>query len=314
MDQNLKRARRWCPPWDWDASPLWIVGRPLTKLGVAIVGARASDPYGLQVAAHSARAAVTLGYTVVSGGAEGCDRAAHEAALDAGGQTLVVLAGGLDQLYPAAHRGLFDEIVARGGALVTAYGPGTPPRPHRFLERNRVVAALCAAVVVARARGRSGSLTTARAARDLGRPVLAVPGPVGASLSAGAHRLLESGARPMLGLRSLGRALDAHGGQDWPITNVAVGAPFEEVEQKNFDDSVTATPEGEALIRALRQHELLDLAGFSRLTRLPTRAVMALLVELEIAGTVTALEGKYRLCKTGCSASRSSQKTPDTLL
>ncbi len=314
MDAQLKNARTWRPPWDPSAPPLWLLGVPPCQLGVAVVGARASDPYGIEVAARSARSAVALGYPVVSGGAEGCDRSAHEATMAAGGQTIVVLAGGLDRLYPVSHRGLFDQVVMSGGALVTAYPPGTPPRAHRFLERNHLIASLCAAVVVARARRRSGALTTARAARELGRPVLAVPGPVGRSLSVGGHHLLESGALPMTGGRSLSRALQASGGHDWPITNHSAGSPFEGLEQKNFDDLVTATPEGEALIRALLEHEVLDLAGFSRLTRLPTRAVMALLVELEIAGTVTERQGSYRLCKTGCSASRSSQKTPDTLL
>jgi DNA processing protein len=314
MDAHLKNVRNWRPPWDRAAPTLWLLGDPPARLGIAVVGARASDPYGLEVAARSAHSAVTLGYPVVSGGAEGCDRAAHEATLAAGGQTIVVLAGGLDRPYPAAHRDLFGRIVESGGALVTAYPPGTPPRPHRFLERNHLIASLCVAVVVARARSRSGALTTARAARDLGRPVLAVPGPVGRALSSGGHALLESGALPMTGGRSLSRALHAQGGDDWPITNHGVESPFERPEKEYFDDSVTATPEGEELIEVLRRHDILDLAGFSRLTKLPTRAVMALLVELEIAGAVTERHGYYRLCKTGCSASGSSQKTPDTLL
>ena len=118
----------------------------------------------------------------------------------------------------------------------------------------------------------------------------------------------------MLGGRSLSKALRGSEGRDWPITNRLVRSPFDGHAENNFDDLVTAPPEGEGLIRVLLKHQELDLAGFSRLTKLSTRAVMALLVELEIAGTVTERQGKYRLCKTGCSASRSSQKTPDTLL
>ena len=206
-----------------------------------------------------------------------------------------MLAGGLDRPYPAAHSALFEDIVSAGGALVTAYAPGTPPRPHRFLERNRLIAELSAAVIVARSRARSGAHTTARVALRLGRPVLTVPGPVGQSLSQGPNGLLDRGALPMTGGRSLRRALGGTGGKDWPITNRSMDAPFEEPAGKKFEDSVTGTPEGEAVLEALIAHQMLDLAGFSRLTRLPIQVVTALLVELEIAGVVTERQGSYRL-------------------
>ena len=304
MTLELNQARAWSPPWEEQGHALWILGEPPRRRGVAVVGARAADPYGLQVAAQSARSAVALGWSVVSGGAEGCDRAAHEAAIEAGGHTLVVLAGGLDRLYPASHERLFSRVLQGGGALVTAYPLGTPPRPHRFLERNRLIAQLSAAVVVARARGRSGALSTARAARSLGRPVLAVPGPVGSALSVGGHRLLESGAHPMTSGRSLTRALRVRGDDPWPITNHPVAPPFQQGEPRNFDDLVTSTPEGEVLIQALLDHRVLDLAGFSRLTRLPIQVVMTLLVELEVAGVVLERQGSYHLRQVGCSASR----------
>ena len=295
MKIRVDDARRWSPPWFEERASLWILGVPPGGPGVAVVGARASDPYGLQVAAWSAREAGALGRSVISGGAEGCDREAHLAALRSGGHTAVVLAGGLDRPYPAAHRTLFEDIVSSGGALITAYAPGTPPRPHRFLERNRLIAELSAAVIVARSRARSGAHTTARVALSLGRPVLAVPGPVGQALSQGPHGLLGRGALPMTGGRSLRHALGRTGGQDWPITNRLMDAPFEEPVGEKFVDSVTGTPEGEALLEVLIEHRMLDLAGFSRLTRLPIQVVTALLVELEIAGVVTERQGSYRL-------------------
>ena len=99
----------------------------------------------------------------------------------------------------------------------------------------------------------------------------------------------------MTGGRALAQALGLRGGKDWPITNRPVEAPFEEPVGKKFSDSVTGTPEGEVLIEALIEHQMLDLAGFSRLTRLPIQVVTALLVELEIAGVVTERQGSYRL-------------------
>jgi DNA processing protein len=302
---------RWSPPWAPELEGLWIRGVPPQAPGVAVVGARASDPYGLSVSARSAEAAVVLGRVVVSGGAEGCDRAAHEAAMAAGGLTLVVLAGGIDRPYPAAHRPLFDAVVQGGGAVVSPHEPGSPPRPHRFLERNAVIAALSAVVIVSRARARSGSLSTARAAMRLGRPVLAVPGPVGRELSAGGNELLARGAMPMTGARALARALCDRGGVDWPITDEPVEAPFAERVGDFFVPQVTATPEGEVLLAAIRDHRVLDLAGLSRLTRLPTSVVMAHLVELEIAGTVTERDGRYRMMETGSPASRSLAQSHD---
>ena len=295
MSVDVRDARAWRPAWCSAVGKLWVIGEPPNGLGVAVVGARASDPYGLEVAARSAQEAVSLGFSVISGGAEGCDRSAHEAALEAGGHTTVVLAGGLDRPYPATHQELFQRIVGCGGALVTAYGPGTPPRPHRFLERNVLIAKLSAVVVVARARHRSGSLSTARAALDISRPVMAVPGPVGRSLSAGTNELLSSGAIPMTGGRSLACALNISGGSHWPITNRPIGAPFEQRQRENFKDSVTDTPEGDTLIHVLIEHQMLDLAGISRLTRLPIQVVTPLLVELEIAGVVVERQGSYCL-------------------
>jgi DNA protecting protein DprA len=310
--EDATGAERWSPAWAPELGELWICGLPPEAPGVAVVGARASDPYGLEVSARAAEAAVSLGRVVVSGGAEGCDRAAHEAAMAAGGRTLVVLAGGLDRPYPAAHRPLFDAVVREGGAVVSAYEPGTPPRPHRFLERNAVIAALCSAVIVTRARGRSGALSTARSALALGRPVLAVPGPVGRELSAGCNALFAQGATPMTGPRALARALRDRGGEDWPITDEPVESPFAAVEADLFPTPVTATPEGEMLLGAIREHQVLDLAGLSRLTRLPTSAVMAHLVELEIAGVIAQRAGRYRILETGQHASRSPAQPHET--
>ena len=99
----------------------------------------------------------------------------------------------------------------------------------------------------------------------------------------------------MTGGRSLRRALGKTGGQEWPITNRLMDAPFEEPVSEKFVDSVTGTPEGEVVLEVLNEHQMLDLAGFSRLTRLPIQVVTALLVELEIAGVVTERQGSYRL-------------------
>src|SRR6478735_9090910 len=133
---------------------------------------------------------VDRGYTIVSGAALGIDGHAHRAALANRGGTIAVLAGGLDRFYPAAHDALLKRIVEHG-AVVTEVPMGTPPTKWRFLQRNRLIAAISGATVVIEAGWRSGSLNTAGHAAALGRPLGALPGPVTSSASAGCHRMIR---------------------------------------------------------------------------------------------------------------------------
>jgi DNA processing protein len=162
---------------------------------VAVVGSRAPDEYGADLAREIAAGLARAGVCVVSGGALGVDAIAHEAALDAGGHTVAVLGTGVDVTYPASHRALFGRILATGGALLSQFPDGTPAFQSNFPARNRVVSGLSEAVVVVRAAARSGALITASWASAQGVPVLAVPGDVRDPLSAGTTRLLREGAR-----------------------------------------------------------------------------------------------------------------------
>jgi DNA processing protein len=176
---------------------LWVLGPArldeAAQRAAAIVGTRAATCYGEQVAADLAAGVVERDVAVVSGGAYGIDGAAHRAALAAEGVTVAVMAGGFDIPYPAGHSGLLHRIGTQG-LLVTEYPPGVRPARHRFLTRNRLVAALAGAAVVAEAGLRSGAANTAAWARALGRVVGAVPGPVTSSASTGCHALLRDGA------------------------------------------------------------------------------------------------------------------------
>jgi DNA processing protein len=145
------------------------------------------------MAADLAGGLVERDVAVVSGGAYGIDGAAHRAALAGDGITVAVLAGGIDIPYPAGHSALLHRI-GRHGLLCTEYPPGVRPARHRFLTRNRLVAAVSGAAVVVEAGLRSGAANTAAWARELGRVVAAVPGPVTSSASAGCHALLRGGA------------------------------------------------------------------------------------------------------------------------
>jgi DNA processing protein len=173
---------------------LWVRGDPglLRRLSVAIVGARAATGYGEHVAMELAAGAVSRDVVVISGGAYGIDGMAHRAAIASGGDTIAVLAGGVDRLYPAGHEALLSRI-AHQGTLVAEVPCGAAPTRWRFLQRNRLIAALGAATIVVEAGRRSGSLSTARDALTLGRPVGAVPGPVTSATSAGCHSLIRGG-------------------------------------------------------------------------------------------------------------------------
>lgn len=173
---------------------LWVRGDPgrLRRLedAVAIVGARAATSYGEHVAMELAADLGGGGAAIVSGGAYGIDGAAHRAALMSGGLTVALLAGGVDRAYPAGHAALIDRVASHG-VVVSEVPCGSAPTKWRFLQRNRIIAAISRATVVVEAGWRSGSLNTAGHAAALGRPLGAVPGPITSAASAGCHRLLR---------------------------------------------------------------------------------------------------------------------------
>ena len=174
---------------------LWVRGQveslPAAASSVAIVGARASTGYGEHVAMDFAAGFVSRDYAVVSGGAYGIDGMAHRATLACGGTTIAVMAGGLDNLYPSGHEELLKRIMSTG-AVVSEVPPGGAPTRWRFLQRNRLIAAIAGGTVVVEAGYRSGSLNTATHARELDRPLGIVPGPITSGQSAGCHRLLRT--------------------------------------------------------------------------------------------------------------------------
>ena len=161
---------------------------------VTIVGSRRSGAYGLGVARDLGFGAAAAGLVVVSGMALGCDSAAHEGALDAGGATIAVLAGGVDVPSPSSKVRLYRRILAAGGAVISEHSLGTAPTRGAFPERNRIMAALSRVVVVVEATHRSGTRHTAERAEDLGREVGAVPGPVTSALSELPNDLIRDGA------------------------------------------------------------------------------------------------------------------------
>lgn len=175
---------------------IYGIGDPdvLNEPCISVIGARRATPYGLAVAQMVGRIAAESGIVVVSGGARGCDYAAGRAALDAGGKTVVVSGCGADLVYPKSSRDLFEEAKAGKGCVVSLEDWGTPGLRHTFPKRNNLIAALSTSLVVVEAGLPSGTFGTARAARDLGRNIYAIPGSIFSAGSRGANSLIESGA------------------------------------------------------------------------------------------------------------------------
>jgi len=164
---------------------------------VAIVGTRKPTAYGKEVGHKLAYDLAKRGVVIVSGLALGIDAIAHRGALEAGGITLAVLGNGLPDIYPASHKTLAQEIVKKGGGIISEYEPETQAWPNQFLERNRIVSGLSDAVIIVEAAARSGTLNTAAHALEQGREVFVVPGNITSPPSAGCNALLKQGAHPI---------------------------------------------------------------------------------------------------------------------
>ena len=173
---------------------LFLLGElPKAELYIAIVGSRSPTSYGRQMTYQFAFELARAGAVIVSGLANGIDGVAHQAAIDAGGKTVAVLAHGLDRIYPTSHRDLAKQILATGGTLVSEYPVGVPPLKQNFVARNRIIAGLCQAVIVPESSEKSGSLITANFAIEYGRCIIAVPGNVTSPRSVGPNNLIRAG-------------------------------------------------------------------------------------------------------------------------
>lgn len=258
----------------------------LEHVAVAVVGTRACTEYGADTARAIGTELVHGGFAVISGLAHGIDRHAHEAALDAGGATIAVIGCGIDVVYPRQHRTLYDRI-GRDGLIVSEFLPGEPALPHHFPRRNRIIAALSEAVVVVEAPDRSGALITADHALDLGREVLAVPGPIGRRTSAGTNALLRDGATIVTSPRDVIEAVAGPG-----MTGHVVAA------RPSAASAIPAgiRPDGPtAAVAAVLTHESRHIDDVARLAGLDPARTLAALLELEIAGhAIAGNGGRYR--------------------
>lgn len=242
---------------------------PTYSLGVAIVGTRKPTAYGRQVTKDLASRLAEKGAVIISGLAHGVDGIAHEAVISVGGTAIAVQAGGLDRIYPAAHRDLAAKILENSGALISENEPGIPPLQFRFLERNRLVSGLSDIVIVTEAGLRSGTMNTVGHALEQGRDVYAVPGPITSVMSAGCNRLIAQGATPITNIDEFIEELFPKPSKKQAL--LLATTPEEQIILQLISNGITDGDE-------IQQKSSLDAAAFSQT-----------LTMLEIRGAVRSL-------------------------
>lgn len=258
---------------------------------LAVVGSRNASHVGLETARDFACSLARIGLAITSGLARGIDGAAHRGCLDAGAPTVAVAATGADRVYPARHGPLAEEIVAAGGAVVTEFAPGEPPRPHHFPRRNRIISGLSLGTLVVEAARASGSLITARCALEQDREVFAIPGSIHNPAARGCHQLIREGAKLVEQVDDI-------------VDELALSCPLPLMEPA-APPSRQATPHvprancEEARVLAAVDFAPTDFDAIVRRTKLAAETVSAVLLELELRGLV---------CKSAGFFSRSDRK------
>lgn len=246
---------------------------------IAVVGTRRASAEGKKIARSFAHELAAAGCTIASGLAFGIDAAAHEGALDAGGATVAVLAGGLDAVYPHSHRGLAERILASGGMLISEYPPGESPLPYRFIERNRIMSGIAKGVLVVEAPESSGALATARYAVEQNRDVFVIPGAITSPHFKGSNALIRQGAALVTSPDDI--LADYH---------------INRKEYAYTTPGKTFSPEEIAILKALATiGASADVDKLVALTRLEPRMVNQTIIFLLVRGIVKEADGGYTI-------------------
>ncbi|MGH7869155.1 MAG: DNA-processing protein DprA, partial [Candidatus Dormibacteraceae bacterium] len=227
----------------------------------------------------------SAGVVVISGLAMGIDGAAHRGALNAEGCTVAVLGSGVDVIYPTRHGELAERIVATGGALVSQFPDGTPPRRQNFPRRNWIIAALSQIVVVVEAAEGSGALITADAALALGREVLSVPGSVFSELSVGCHQLIRDGAGVVQNARDVMGELQE--------LRCVLDDPLRPPIGKGQEEILPPSSEHDGLWKHMVEGRPAEPGELAAKLKLPVGEVLTRLSRLELAGRVLRVDGGY---------------------
>lgn len=285
---------------------LYVKGDPalLQRPAIALVGARSATAHGEANAAAFAQSLAAAGLTIVSGLALGVDAAAHRGALAAGsggspgGGTVAVIGTGIDRIYPARNAALAREIAA-SGAIVSEFPLGTPPLPHNFPRRNRIIAGLVEGVLVVEAALNSGSLITARLATENGREVFAIPGSIHSPLARGCHRLIRDGAKLVETAEDVIEEL--RGRLGWPTPAAEPKGRRRQAGRDAASGAGAASPPAQQTVPGLDDeaarvlhiigHDPVDIDTLAGRCGLTVDALYAILLPLELDGHLARLPG-----------------------
>ncbi len=266
---------------------LYVDGDPeiLHLPALAIVGSRNPTKGGERNAYEFARHLASVGFTIVSGLAQGIDTAAHRGALAAGGKTIAFLGHGIDRIYPASNHGLAKEIAA-SGALVSEFPLGTHPGKEHFPQRNRLISGLSLGTLVVEAARRSGSLITARLAAEQGREVFALPGSIHNPLARGCHELIRQGAKLVETSDDIVNELAPLAGQLLQNT----------MESTSKETAVESLDKEYVQLRNSMGHDPVSIDQLAENSGLTIDQVSSMLLILELHGEIESLSGgRYSL-------------------
>jgi DNA processing protein len=244
---------------------------------LAMVGSRRPSYAAQEMGYAIAKTAAAAGITITSGLALGIDGAAHKGALAASGKTIAVVATGLDQIYPARHKKLFADIVAKGGLIISEHCFATPPNGSYFPQRNRIISALSQAVLVVEAALRSGSLVTARHALEQGRELLAIPSSPQNLMATGSNTLIKQGAKVVTSAEDILQEFSSEAAMQ---------------EQEAVPVIYEATREVEKLLKTI-DFEVTPVDVMVARSGLSARIIAGRLAELALRGQVQAMPGGY---------------------
>jgi DNA processing protein len=251
---------------------------------VAMVGARQATPTGLETAYGLANELAQHGFVITSGLARGIDGASHKGCLSLAGKTIAVLGSGLANVYPSCHQRLAQQIVEKGGALVSEFFPDSPPKAEHFPRRNRIISGMSLGVVVVEAALRSGSLITVRYALEQGREVFAVPGSIRSPLSQGCHALLKQGATLIESSYDILLELSCS-----PLIELAK----DELSMRDRSDSKPKLDSEDIKLVECLGFETTTIDNLVKRTGLTVDRLLGRLALLELQGYISAVPGGY---------------------
>ena len=283
---------------------LYVRGHGIESLGassVGLVGTRQATGYGRNISERIAHDLSLLGIVVISGGARGCDSAAHRGVLKAGGTTIAVFGTGVDIVYPKEHARLYEEILDNG-LLVSEFPMSTPPTQYNFPRRNRIISGLSLGILIAEAPARSGALMTARFALEQNREVFAVPGSVVSDKSKGTNRLLKEGAALVESAADIVEALSLRLVESaYSHSSSSVSTGGETGGQAGADFKAVAEGAGltpslspdESLVCGCLGTEPVQIDAIIDSTGMSVAGVSTVLLALELKGLVEQRPGKF---------------------